>query len=184
MRKNNISEVIGKISEKYISEATAYAGNAIAVSHIGWKKLGAIAACFMCAFIISLATLLPRFHNEDSTKQGIVFLTDQEPIIVSIEKWQNEGFQCKVIDPDIHEFLVKGGTLLILFTTETRITALNGEEFIYDDQNSNAEDCGLPIGTVVKIYFDTIEYGENNMADRMYAKEVMPYTSNGSENTL
>ena len=79
----------------------------------------------------------------------------------------------KVIDADIHEFLVEGGTLLIYFTSETKITNLDGEEFIYDE-NPNAKDCGLPIGTVVKIYFDSVEYGNDGMADQLYAKEVIP----------
>ena len=171
MKREKISDIISNIDSKYVDKAAAYSSPVNAVPRSRWIKWGTVAACFICVFAIGLALFIPKLNDE---KCGVHFLTDQEPIIVSIEKWQYEGFQCKVIDADIHKFLAEGGTLLIYFTGETKVTTLDGEEFIYDDENPNAEDCGLPTGTVVQIYFDSIEYGNDGMADRIYAKEVVP----------
>ncbi len=171
MKREKISDVIGNIDSKYVNKAAAYTAKSNATSRNKWIRWGAVAACLLCVFVMGLTVLIPKLNNGG---EGTTFLTDQEPIIVSIEKWQSEGFQCKVIDADIHEFLTEGGSLLIYFTSETKITTLDGEEFNYDDENPNAEDCGLPIGTVVKICFNSVEYGSDGMADRLYATEVIP----------
>lgn len=52
MRKNRISETIGNIDQKYVSEATAYTGEAKAVRRPAWTKWGAIAACFALIAVI------------------------------------------------------------------------------------------------------------------------------------
>lgn len=170
MRKNKISEAIGNINEKYVNEAALYTGEAKAVYRNRWLKWGSIAACLICVFAIGLTMILSR---SDGGSLGII-MEDREPILVSIEKWQDEGFRCKVIYPDIHNFLREGWELLIQFESETKVTTVDGKEFIYDEQNPNAEDCGLPIGTIVQVYFKSVEYNDGGMADRIYAREIIP----------
>lgn len=57
MRKNRISETIGNIGQKYVSEATAYTGEAKAVRRPVWMKWGAIAACFALIAVIGFGAL-------------------------------------------------------------------------------------------------------------------------------
>lgn len=169
MRKHKISEALGKINEKYVNEA-AHAGEADSVRRNGWMRWGWAAACVVCVFLAGLTVLMPRFRNGAPGEST----ADHQPILVSIEEWQDEGFQCQVIDADIHEFLTEGGTLFIQFEAATRVTTTDGTEFAYDEQNPNAEDCGLPVGAIVKINFSAVEYDGSGMAERIYAQEVIP----------
>ena len=54
MKKKNISEAIGNISQKYVNEATAYTGEVLADRPAGWMKWGAIAACFALVAVLSI----------------------------------------------------------------------------------------------------------------------------------
>ncbi len=174
MKKNKISEVIGNINEKYVNEATSYTGEVKTVRRMGWTKWGAIAACFV--LVVSLGVgILMSLPNEDQGMLGI-YMEDREPIVATIDKWKGEGFVCTVVDPDIHEFITEGYSVLILFKGDIKVTTLDGSAFQYDDENPNAEDCGLPVGTTVKIYFTDVNYKSNGMAHSLGAQEIIPYS--------
>lgn len=84
MRKNRISETIGNIDQKYVSEATAYTGEPKAVRRPVWIKWGAIAACFAIIFMAGIGILHLQRGN-DGGMLGIV-MQDREPIIVTIKE--------------------------------------------------------------------------------------------------
>ena len=63
MRKNKISEVIGKIDPKYVEEATAYTGETNIIRRNGWRKRGAMAACFAVMVLIGVL-VFPRLQQD------------------------------------------------------------------------------------------------------------------------
>ena len=169
MRKNRISETIGNIDQKYVSEATAYTGEPKAVRRPVWIKWGAIAACFAIIFMAGIGILHLQRGN-DGGMLGIV-MQDREPIIVTIKEWKSEGFVCTVVDPDTHEFIYEGYELLILFNGNIKIA---DTDFKYDTENPNAPDCGLAVGTQVQVYFDAVNYkAGNEMAHSLQATEII-----------
>ena len=89
MKREKIADIISNIDSKYVNRASAYSFNKKAVSRNKWIKWGAVAACFMCVFAIGLTMLILKLNNG---RHGEHFIADQEPIIVSVEKWQDEGF--------------------------------------------------------------------------------------------
>lgn len=176
MRKNRISETIGNIDQKYVNEATAYTGEPKAVRRPVWIKWGTIAACFAIIFMAGIGIL----HLQRGNDGGMIGIEmpDREPIIVTIKEWKSEGFVCTVVDPDTHEFISEGYEVLILFNGNIKI---DGTDFKYDTENPNAPECGLSVGTQVKVYFDAVNYKDYNdgtgMAHSLGANEIIPYNS-------
>lgn len=57
MRKTKISETIGNINQKYVSEATSYTGEGKAARRPVWMKWGAIAACFALIAVLGISIM-------------------------------------------------------------------------------------------------------------------------------
>ena len=47
-------------------------------------------------------------------------------------------------------------------------------DFKYDSENPNAPDCGLTVGTQVKLFFDCVNYKSDGMAHSLQATEIIP----------
>lgn len=70
MRKNRISESIGKINTKYVDEATTYTGETKAVRRPVWMKWGAIAAC-LC-LVVAAMVAVPNLFGNNAIKDGSI----------------------------------------------------------------------------------------------------------------
>lgn len=174
MRNAQISEIIGQINETYIDEATTYAGETKNIRRKGWIKWGAVAACFVCVFVVGMMMLLHKPEVSDDEKYGTYFLEDQAPIVVSVERWLDEGFIGKVMDTGNHEYLKKNSAVYIRFDTGTKVKTPEGGVFTYNEGSTMAWECGLPVGMTVKIAFNAVEYAADGMANEVSAKAVIP----------
>lgn len=169
MRKLKISETMQNINQKYVDEANAYTGVVKTVHRPIWVKWGAIAACFALMLLAGVGI----FHLQQGNDGGMYgeLMQDREPIVVSIKEWKDEGFVCTVVDPDIHKFIYEGYEVLIKFNDDIKIS---GTDFIYDTENPNAPDCGIPVGTQVEVYFGEVNYKEGNeLAHSLQANEIV-----------
>ena len=70
MRKNRISESIGNINQKYVSEAETYAAQAKVFHGQSWMKWGTIAAC-LC-FVAAAIFAVPHLYGDHTIKDGAV----------------------------------------------------------------------------------------------------------------
>lgn len=173
MRKKRISETIGNIDRNYVNEATAYTKEVKVTHRPAWIKWGAVAACLLLTCSLGIGVMLQKSPNDDGEMLGIS-MEDREPILATITDIKDEGLVCTVVDPDIHEFIAEGYSVLILFNENTKVSTLDGNEFQYDSENPNAKNCGLSIGTTIRIFFTGVNYKDDGMAHSLDAAEIIP----------
>ena len=70
MKKKRISETMGNINQKYVNEATAYAGEVKAARRPVWMKWSAIAAC-LCLIVVAMVAV-PNLFGDNAIKDGSV----------------------------------------------------------------------------------------------------------------
>ena len=80
MRKNRISESIGKINTKYVDEATAYTGESKAARRPVWMKWGAIAAC-LC-LVVAIVIALPGILGDSGNDGGHTAIENNDGTMV------------------------------------------------------------------------------------------------------
>lgn len=167
MKKEQLYEALGDINENYVNEAHLTAKK---TARPIWLKWAAMAACLCLVLGLGIGGF-NLIGNNDSGMYGEV-IEDREPIIVTIKNWRDEGFVCTVVDADIHTFITVGGDVYIEFNDNTKV---NGTDFKFDSENPNAQECGLTVGTQVKLYFDAVNYKDGqDMAYSLGATEIIP----------
>ena len=167
MKKEKLYEAIGDINDGYINDAHKTAKNK---SHPVWFKWAAMAACLCLILGLGIGGFNLIVGNDGGMHGDVI--VDREPIFVTIKEWRDEGFVCTVVDADIHQFIAEGYDVLIEFNANTKI---GGVDFKYDEENPNAQECGLAVGTQVELYFNGVNYKDGEqMAYSLVATEIIP----------
>lgn len=158
MKKNEISEIIGYISDKYVDEAILYAGKENEFHHNGLMKTGAIAACLCIALVGVFAISKLNSSFSDNTENKIAFhdseSNDHTEISEQISTAQNE------IDtsPVYYSNLMLPHTVLneeALATSEFEMVDITS----FDESMLLQSDCCMIIeGTVVNLYVKHYAY--------------------------
>ena len=168
MKIPKIANAVGYIDDELVVAATESKKSKSKL----WLRWGAVAACLV--LVVSIGFAIPHWLPDDDAGMNGIYIEDREPIFGTITEWRDEGFVCTIIDSDIHEFITEGYSVLIIFNETTKVTTLDGSEFLYDEESPNAPSCGLPVGTTVEIYFGGVNYKDDGMAHSLDAKEIIP----------
>lgn len=104
MKRQVISEAIGNIDGKYIVEATEFKAESKMIRHNTWKKITAVAACFILVSVLGAALFQSGLFDDDGkieTPDGNVIEfheTFQYPVLIREQLWR---FLPKLTDDEL-----------------------------------------------------------------------------------
>ena len=96
---------------------------------------------------------------------------DKDNVVsVQITNWQSEGFDGIVVNGNGQ--LIKGESVKVIFNENTLVFKSNGAQFKYNDEEPNAEDCGINIDETVEITYRSYEPAIDNLVCRIYSDKI------------
>lgn len=114
----------------------------------------------------AVMTMDPAYSDSEA---AVYRLEREETVLLTIDRWQDEGFTATVAAGDGGGVFQAGDTVLAVFEEGTEVLLSDGSEFSYDGEAPNAPDCGLEAGETVEVSFAGYEL---EPALRIYAVRV------------
>ncbi|MFI3254213.1 MAG: hypothetical protein R3Y63_07715 [Eubacteriales bacterium] len=187
MKGMDIYKSLGHISEEMVQEAEETTGK-LSSHKWNWKYVSAMASSVALIFGLSLVFfqnggsdggVSPESSGaggeisgsseseggiESSNTMAQVYTAEQlEKLTVQLTDIQKDGFRCIVTETSNEELFPIEAKLSVILEENTTIFTENGEEFVFNPDQSNIIEFGVEIGSVIEVdYLYYHEYQDTN----------------------